>query len=318
MSTQSSMYQAGPFFEDSEGEEPIQYSNQQLGLRPIEYQDEEDEEDFEEEEDIPPYSVPPRSPSRSTPSAVSAVSTPSSSLRTSPLTASSKMVSPVPLNMAAAATTDESELKKLNKTECEKAGRVYRRKTDKRKSVCARKGVNQTKQNCLASGKIYRRAVRNEKGTVIRKASCYDKPAPKSPISFDPYDESKIPEYKLACQSVKKNFRKQYTTKKNGKVVPAKCVKPKSKKSPPKSKSKSKSPSKSKSKSKSKSPSKSKSKSKSPSKSKSRSKSPSKSKSKSPCPRGKIYRKSYKPKNSNKRVASKCVKKGTRGRPKSK
>jgi hypothetical protein len=209
--------------------------------------------------------------------------------------------------------SDEDELKKLKKRACEEAGRVFRRQTDNRKSVCARKGVRKPtfKQQCLSEGKIYRKAKRDEKGNVVAKARCYESKA-KSPrgakIVFDPYDETQVENYKEVCKKSNRIFRKQYV-KQDGTVVKASCVRKPSKKSP---KSQSRSASDSKSKSRSASASKSKSRSASASKSKSRSASPKKS-----CPKGKTYRKSYKLKKSNKKVEGKCVKKGNRGRPRS-
>jgi len=193
---------------------------------------------------------------------------------------------------------DDEEFKKLKKGDCYRAGGVYRQGKDGRKSVCARRPrTNVERQNCIASGNIWKRGTRDSKGKVVKKPACIEPKSPKKEgVTYfeEGYSEENIPGYQEACEGQGQNFRKQYTTK-SGKVVRARCIKKKEKKAP-----------------KSKSPKKSSSKSKSPKKSPSKSKSPKKS-----CPSGKVYRKSYKPKNSNKRVAAKCVKKGGRGRPKS-
>ena len=186
----------------------------------------------------------------------------------------------------------EEELKELKKGPCYQAGRVYRQGKDGRKSVCARRGTpNQEKVDCIANGNIWKRATRDANGKVVKKASCIESKSPKKEgVTYfeEGYSEENIPAYQADCNQKGQNFRKQYETK-SGKIVRARCIKKKEKKSP---------------------------KSKSPSKS--RSKSPSRSASpKKSCPKGKIYRKSYPRKNSNKRVPAKCVKKGGRGRPKS-
>lgn len=183
---------------------------------------------------------------------------------------------------------DDEGFKKLKKGDCYRAGGVYRQGKDGRKSVCARRPrANVERLNCIAAGNIWKRGTRDSKGKVVKKPACIE---PKSPrregVTYfeEGYSEENIPGYQETCEGQGQNFRKQYTTK-SGKVVRARCIKKKAKNTP---------------------------KSKSPKKSPSKSASPKKS-----CPRGKVYRKSYKAKNSNKRVASKCVKKGGRGRPKS-
>ena len=267
-----------PFYEGEEGSEP----------------------EFEEEElELSPASTTSSASKSTVPSTVA----PMTAAMKPALATKPGPVSEFPLPQSQITEMDEEKLKRLGKKECEEAGRIFAKGKVKKdgsrgKSSCRKRAVSRSLQRdeCESEGLIYRKATRDANGKVIRKATCVKPKAKADPQSkelFAQYDDDDIDtinRYKSICESANKRFRGQYTTKKNNKFVPGKCVKknkPKSK-SPPKSKSKS------------------------PSKSKS--KSPSKSKSKSPCPKGQIRRKSYTIEKTGKRVKSACVKKGNRGR----
>ena len=125
---------------------------------------------------------------------------------------------------------NEEQLKSLGEQECKAAGRIYRKKTDKRKSVCA-KSPKKLKNECEQQGLLYRKASRVN-GKVVRKATCVSPKSPKTNIIFAEYDEGdndKINNNKNTCTENNLKFRSQYTTKKNGTFVAARCVKAKSK-----------------------------------------------------------------------------------------